>query len=335
MGIALLCVIQVTLVSQNLTIKCTVCFTALFCPAWWHDACLHASPLERQDSHSHVVVYTVIMPDTVICLQAQVMRQQLRELSMTSQGRPGSSKPSMTHQVGHSPLSISSANGPAVLGHLQLPKGSANLPSGLSPNKPGSGLVQPSSPSRLWPGSTPPLHPASPTRATAALISPVQRSAPSKGGLKWGRWGKTPPAAQPNSPLLQSSDPSKNWGPDWGSPLVQSSSPSRNWGGPEGHSLVQSSSPSRNWAGPGGPLGVQSSSPSRLWCVITPGVQSSAPSFLKGWLSKQRGHSVVEEQAMEVLRLLLTTPCAYTWYIHHASGRLSCMLHLTNVMTNW
>ena len=239
----------------------------------------------------------------------QLMRQQLRELSITSQSRPGSSKPSManlTLQIGHSPLSLSSPTGPNSLGQQQMPKGSPNMP-GLGPNKanPGVSLVQPSSPSRLWPGSTPPLHPASPTRAAAGLLSPVQRSGPSKGGLRWGSWGKSDatPTAQANSPLVQSSNPSRNWPGEWGSPVVQSSSPSRNWAGPQGNSLVQSSSPSRSWAGAGGNLGVQSSSPSRAWATATPPVQSSAPSFLKGWLSKQRGHSVAEEQAMEVQSL--------------------------------
>ena len=48
-----------------------------------------------------------------------MMRQQLRELSITS--RPASSRPSMTHQVPRSPLSISGPNSPALLGQLQLP----------------------------------------------------------------------------------------------------------------------------------------------------------------------------------------------------------------------
>lgn len=227
-------------------------------------------------------------------LQSQLMRQQLRELSMTSQSRPSSSKPSManlTIQIGHSPLSITSPNGPTPLGQ---PKGLLHMP-GLVPNKasPGASSVQPSSPSRLWPGSTPPLHPTSPTRGAAGLISPVQRSAPSKGGLRWGRWGQSPHPSQANSPHVQSSEPSRSWAGETGSPIT-------NWAGPETNSLVQSTSPSRNWAGPGGNLGVQSSSPSRAWGAATPPVQSSAPSFLKGWLSKQRGHSVAEELAMEV-----------------------------------
>ncbi len=234
-------------------------------------------------------------------LQSQLMRQQLRELSTTSQSRPSSSKPSManlTIQIGHSPLSITSPNGPTLLGQ---PKGLQHMP-GLGPNKasPGASSVQPSSPSRLWPGSTPPLHPTSPTRGAAGLISPVQRSAPSKGGLRWGRWGQSPHPSQANRPHVQSSDPSRSWPGETGSPVIQSSSPSRNWAGPEANSLVQSTSPSRNWAGPGGNWGVQSSSPSRAWGAATPPVQSSAPSFLKGWLSKQRGHSVAEEVAMEV-----------------------------------
>ncbi|KAL0053468.1 hypothetical protein WJX82_006088 [Trebouxia sp. C0006] len=237
---------------------------------------------------------------------AKLMRQQLRELSITSQSRPSSSKPSManlTIHIGHSPLSITSPNGPTALGQ---PKGGSHMP-GLAPNKasPGAGSVQPSSPSRLWLGSTPPLHPTSPTRGAAGLISPVQRSGPSKGGLRWGRWGRSPHPSQANSPHFQSSDPSRNWPEEMGSPVIQSSSPSRNWAGPEGNSLVQSTSPSRNWAGPGGNWGVQSSSPSRAWGAATPPVQSSAPSFLKGWLSKQRGHSVAEELAMEAFRLQL------------------------------
>ena len=227
-------------------------------------------------------------------LPSQLMRQQLRELSMTSQSRPSSSKPSManlTIQIGHSPLSITSPNGPTPLGQ---PKGLLHMP-GLVPNKasPGASSVQPSSPSRLWPGSTPPLHPTSPTRGAAGLISPVQRSAPSKGGLRWGRWGQSPHPSQANSPHVQSSEPSRSWAGETGSPIT-------NWAGPETNSLVQSTSPSRNWAGPGGNWGVQSSSPSRAWGAATPPVQSSAPSFLKGWLSKQRGHSVAEELAMEV-----------------------------------
>ncbi|KAL0033798.1 hypothetical protein WJX77_005511 [Trebouxia sp. C0004] len=237
---------------------------------------------------------------------AKLMRQQLRELSTTSQSRPSSSKPSManlTIQIGHSPLSITSPNGPNPLGQ---PKGLQHVP-GLLPSKasPGTSSVQPSSPSRLWPGSTPPLHPTSPTRGAAGLISPVQRSTPSKGGLRWGRWGQSPHPSQANSPHVQSSDPSRNWPGEAGSPVVQSSSPSRNWVGPEANLLVQSTSPSRNWAGPGGNWGVQSSSPSRAWGAATPPVQSSAPSFLKGWLSKQRGHSVAEELAMEAFRLQL------------------------------
>ena len=249
-------------------------------------------------------------------LHLQLMRQQLRELSITSQSRPSSSKPSManlTIHIGHSPLSITSPNGPTALGQ---PKGGSHMP-GLAPNKasPGAGSVQPSSPSRLWLGSTPPLHPTSPTRGAAGLISPVQRSGPSKGGLRWGRWGRSPHPSQVNSPHFQFSDPSRNWPEEMGSPVIQSSSPSRNWAGPEGNSLVQSTSPSRNWAGPGGNWGVQSSSPSRAWGAATPPVQSSAPSFLKGWLSKQRGHSVAEELAMEVLtctRLALPVSVAMT-----------------------
>ncbi|KAA6422975.1 MAG: hypothetical protein FRX49_06963, partial [Trebouxia sp. A1-2] len=237
---------------------------------------------------------------------AKLMRQQLRELSTTSQSRPSSSKSSManlTIQIGHSPLSITSPNGPTPLGQ---PKGLAHVPE-LVPNKasPGVNSVQPSSPSRLWPGSTPPLHPTSPTRGAAGLISPVQRSAPSKGGLRWGRWGQSPHPSQANSPYVQSSDPSRSWLGEMCSPVIQSSSPSRSWAGPEANSLVQSSSPSKNWAGPGGNWGVQSSSPSRAWGAATPPVQSSAPSFLKGWLSKQRGHSVAEELAMEAFRLQL------------------------------
>lgn len=263
-------------------------------------------------------------------LQPQLMRQQLRELSTTSQSRPSSSKPSManlTIQIGHSPLSITSPNGPTPLGQ---PKGGPHMP-GLGPNKagPGAGSVQPSSPSRLWPGSTPPLHPTSPARGAAGLISPVERSAPSKGGLRWGRWGQSPHPSQANSPHVQSSDPSRNWPGEMGSPVIQSSSPSRNWAGPEANSLVQSTSPSRSWAGPGGSWGVQSSSPSRAWGAATPPVQSSAPSFLKGWLSKQRGHSVAEELAMEVSscaplallpRLLLQTcQCMHKKAMKHAA----------------
>ncbi|KAL0029608.1 hypothetical protein WJX79_007819 [Trebouxia sp. C0005] len=188
---------------------------------------------------------------------AKLMRQQLRELSTTSQSRPSSSKSSManlTIQIGHSPLSITSPNGPTPLGQ---PKGLAHVPE-LVPNKasPGVNSVQPSSPSRLWPGSTPPLHPTSPTRGAAGLISPVQRSAPSKGGLRWGRWGQSPHPSQANSPYVQSSDPSRSWLGEMCSPVIQSSSPSRNWAGPEANSLVQSSSPSKNWAGPGGNWGI-------------------------------------------------------------------------------
>ena len=216
-------------------------------------------------------------------LLSQLMRQQLRELSTTSQSRPSSSKPSManlTLQIGHSPLSITSPNGPTLLGQ---PKGLQHMP-GLVPNKgsPGAGSVQPSSPSRLWPGSTPPLHPTSPTRAAAGLISPVQRSAPSKGGLRWGRWGQSPHPSQANSPHVQSSDPSRSWPGEMGSPVIQSSSPSRNWAGPEGNSLVQSTSPSRTWAGPGGNWGVQSSSPSRAWGAATPPCAIQRTQLLEG-----------------------------------------------------
>ena len=231
-------------------------------------------------------------------------------MSITSQSRPGSSKPSMTLQAGRSPLSITGSN--ALLGFGS--KGQANLASALSPSKPN--LVQPSSPSKLWPGSTPPLHPTSPTGVLAGLAlpaspnrvqpgvltSPVQRSAPSKGGLRWGNWGQSKrPDHGSDIPNAQQTDPSKTGGGGWGSPVVQPSNPSRNWEWSGGTPLVQSSSPSRNWPAAGNDSTAQSSSPSKAWGVAaTPPVQSSAPSFLKGWLSKQRGHSVIEEQAMEV-----------------------------------
>ena len=141
-------------------------------------------------------------------------------------------------------------------------------------------LPQSSSPSRFW----------------GALSPGVQSS---KGSRNWG--GATP--------LVQSTSPSRNWGT--GTPLVQSTSPSKNWG--TGTPLVQSTSPSKNW-GTGSPL-VQSSSPSRAWGVGvgTPPVQSSAPSFLRGWLSKQRGRSVVEEQAMQVTYIERTSTHGPVW----------------------
>ena len=245
----------------------------------------------------------------------QVVRQQLREMSITSQSRPGSSRPSMTLPPGRSPLSITASSAPLGLTHL--PKASqTNLPSALSPNKPN--LAQPSSPWKLGLGSTPPLHPTSPARVppgltlpqspnslpAGVLTSPVQRTPPGKGGLRWGgKWGhsRSPGQGGPDSPI-QSTGPSRSWGVGWGSPCVQSSSPSRNWEGSGGFPLVQSSSPSQNWMAAGSDSGVPSSGPSKFWGgAATPPVQSSAPSFLKGWLQKQRGHSVIEEQAMEVL----------------------------------
>lgn len=237
----------------------------------------------------------------------------------------------MTLQAGRSPLSITSSNALLGLG----PKGQANVASALSPNKPN--LVQPSSPSKLWPGSTPPLHPTSPTGVLAGLAlptsptrvqpgvltSPVQRSAPSKGGLRWGKWGQSkPPGPGSDLPSAQQTHPSKSWGGGWGSPLVQSSNPSRNWEGSGGTPLVHSSSPSRTWPAAGSDSSVQSSSPSKSWGVAaTPPEQSSAPSFLRGWLSKQRGHSVVEEQAMEVTWHYQTLYSAYVTSTFKAMGR--------------
>ena len=235
---------------------------------------------------------------------------------MTSQSRPASARSSMTLPPGRTPLSITAATPPSGLIHS--PKATtANQPSALSPNKPNMALSN--SPLKLGPGATPPLHPTSPVRLppgltlppspssspAGVLTSPGQRSSPSKGGLRWGaKWGtggRAPGHKGSHSPSVQSTDPSRNWGVGWGSPLVQSSSPSRNWQGSGGTPLVQSSSPSQSWIAAGGDSGVQSSSPSRFWGgAATPPVQSSAPSFLKGWLQKQRGHSVVEEQAMEV-----------------------------------
>ena len=246
----------------------------------------------------------------------QVVRQQLRELSITSQSRPASTRPSITLPPGPSPLSITGSGPPSGLNHFSK----ANSPSALSPNK--ASLAQPHSPWKLGPGAIPPLHPTSPARVpglslppspnslpTGAPTCPGQRTSPGKGGLRWGaKWGKgrspggrSPGQGGPDSPIVQSTDPSRNWGSGWGSPLVQSRSPSRDWGGSGGTPPVHSSSPSHHWVAAGGDSGVQSSSPSRF-CdgAATPPVQSSAPSFLKGWLQKQRGHSVVEEQAMEV-----------------------------------
>ena len=154
------------------------------------------------------------------------MRQQLRELSITS--RPTSSRPSMTHQVPRSPLSISGANSPALLGQLQLALPKSPASAGISPNKTGSATAigAHSSPGRV--GSTPPLHPSSPTRLAAVLPSAVQKSPPSKQGVKWGSWGvNSTPQSHSGTPLVQSTDPSRHWDPEWGSPGAQSSSPSR------------------------------------------------------------------------------------------------------------
>ena len=250
----------------------------------------------------------------------QVVRQQLRELSITSQSRPATTRPSITLPPGRSPLSITGSASPSGLAHF--PKGAqASLPSALSPNKPK--VAQPSSPWKLGPGATPPLHPTSPVRVPPGLTlppspsslpagastSPGQHASSWKGGLSWGpKWGKvrSPGGSSPgqgwsNSPSDQPTDPSGNCGSGWGSPMVQSSNPSRNWEGSAATPPVRSSSPSQHWVAAGGDSGVQSSQPSKLWGgAATPPVQSSAPSFLKGWLQKQRGHSVVEEQAMEV-----------------------------------
>lgn len=236
-------------------------------------------------------------------------------MSMTSQSRPGSSKPSLTLPPGPSPLSVTGYN--PLLGLDQFPKPQATPSSALSPKKPKSGQL--TSPRKLGPGSTPPLHPTSPARAPPGLTlpssnksmpaggwtSPVQQTSSGKDGLRWGgRWGKSrSPGPGSGSPSVQPADPSKSCSTGWGSPLVQSSSPSRNWEGSGGTPVAQSSSPSQNWVAAGGDSGVPSSSPSRVWGgAATPPVQSSAPSFLKGWLQKQRGHSVVEEQAMEVTK---------------------------------
>lgn len=237
-------------------------------------------------------------------------------MSITSQSRPASTRPSITLPTGRSPLSIISSAPPSGLTHFSK-AAQANSPSAQSPNKPN--LAQPNSPWKLGPGATPSLHPTSPARPPSGLTlppspnslssggvkaSPGQRTSPSKGGLRWGaKWGnsRSPGQGGSDSSTVQSTDPSRNWGSGSGSPLVLSSSPSRNWEGSGVTPPVHSSSPSQHWIAAGGDSGVQSSSPSRFWGgAATPPVQSSAPSFLKGWLQKQRGHSVVEEQAMEV-----------------------------------
>lgn len=133
------------------------------------------------------------------------------------------------------------------------------------------------------------------------------------------------------SPGVQSSKGSRNWG--GATPLVQSTSPSRNWG--TGTPLVQSTSPSKNW-GTGSPL-VQSSSPSRAWGVGvgTPPVQSSAPSFLRGWLSKQRGRSVVEEQAMQVTYIERTSTHGPAWprcQVTALTDLTACLYNFSNLV---
>ncbi|KAL3137589.1 hypothetical protein ABBQ38_004872 [Trebouxia sp. C0009 RCD-2024] len=257
---------------------------------------------------------------------------------MTSQSRPGSSRPSLTLPPGLSPLSITGYN--PLLGLDQFHKPQATPSSTLSPKRPKSG--QSTSPRKLGPGSTPPLHPTSPARVPPGLTlpaspsivpaggwtSPVQQTSSGKGGLRWGsRWGKSrSPGHGSGPPSVQPTDPSRSCSTGWGSPLVHSSSPSRNWEGSGGTPVAQSSSPSQHWIAAGSDSGVPSSSPSRVWGgAATPPVQSSAPSFLKGWLQKQRGHSVVEEQAMEAFRLQLaleagqlgpSSPCILDQQLH-------------------
>ena len=233
------------------------------------------------------------------------MRQQLRELSVTSHLSPNSRRTSITQPLSKSGLGGNAQQSPAALARLQVPSGlsdaasAKNSQGGLtSPHSWGgaSPAVQSRSPSRVWGESTPPLHPSSPTKAG---LSALRRN------LGWGKHKgqssplvsqTTNPSAATSGPLspsalgpslntavrpatVQFSEPSKAWGQGHEAlSMPQSSSPSRNWG--TASPGVQSSKGSRTWGG-ATPL-IQSTSPSRVWGVGTPGVQSSSPSRIWG-----------------------------------------------------
>ena len=129
------------------------------------------------------------------------MRQQLRELSVTSR-RPSIMQPAKSSSSAAEGISPTAA----CLRRLQLSQGNLELTpdkqstlegfKGMGqPNSKGgtNTVVQPTSPSRVWGGNTPPLHPSSPKGGLSAL----------KKSLRWGQ-------AAPQAISLSGSSPSGN-----------------------------------------------------------------------------------------------------------------------------
>ena len=129
------------------------------------------------------------------------MRQQLRELSVTSRRpsimQPTKSGPSTADAI--SPTAACLRRLRLSHGNLESSPDRQNPLEGVkvmgTPNSMGGGtpVVQPTSPSRVWGGNTPPLHPSSPKGGFSAL----------RRNLRWGQ-------AAPQASSLSGNSPSGN-----------------------------------------------------------------------------------------------------------------------------